>query len=85
MTGTIEGAGENLGRHIEDFYSSDKTVKSIAKEIKDNSSRRMTNKQAASEAKKVAEDAKKMEKNLVEKSAEIITYTWNFYYNLQDE
>ena len=85
MTGTIEGAGENLGRHIEDFYSSDKTVKSIAKEIKDNSSRRMTNKQATSEAKKVAEDAKKKEKNLVEESANIITYTWNFYYNLQDE
>jgi hypothetical protein len=45
----------------------------------------LTNKKATSEAKKVAEDAKKKEKNLVEKSAEIITYTWNFYYNLQDE
>jgi hypothetical protein len=45
----------------------------------------LTNKKATSEAKKVAEDAQKMEKNLVKKSADIITNTWNFYYNLQDE
>ena len=45
----------------------------------------LTNKKVTSEAKKVAEDAQKMEKNLVEKSADIITNTWNFYYNLQDE
>ena len=85
ITGTIEGAGEKVGKNIDHFYESDETIKSMAKEIKDNSSRRMTNKKATSEAKKVAEDTKKMEKNLVEKSADIITNTWNFYYNLQDE
>lgn len=45
----------------------------------------MTNKKATNEAKKVAEEAKKKEKDLVEKSTEVITYTWDFYYNLQDE
>ena len=30
----------NLGKYIKDFYSSDETVKSIAKEIKDNSSKK---------------------------------------------
>lgn len=37
VAGTIEGAGDTVGKYIEDFYSSDKTVKSIANEIKDNS------------------------------------------------
>ena len=85
MTGTIEGAGDDLGKYIEAFYSSDETVKSMSKEIKDNSYKRMTNKKATNEAKKVAEEAKKKEKDLVEKSTEVITYTWDFYYNLQDE
>ena len=43
ITGTIEGAGENVGKNIDHFYESDETIKSMAKEIKDNSSRRMTN------------------------------------------
>ena len=85
VTGTIEGAGDNLGKYIKDFYSSDETVKSIAKEIKDNSSKKMTNKQSVVEAKKVAEEAKKNEKDIAEKTANLITYTWNFYYNFQDE
>ena len=85
MTGTIEGAGDDLGKYIEDFYSSDETVKSIANEIKDNSSRKMTNKKATKEAKRVAEEAQKKEKDLVEKSTEVITNTWDFYYNLHDE
>ena len=85
MTGIIDGAAKTVRKNIDHFYESDETIKSMAKEIKDNSSRRMTNKKATSEAKKVAEDTKKMEKNLVEKSADIITNTWNFYYNLQDE
>jgi hypothetical protein len=46
VAGTIEGAGDTVGKYIEDFYSSDKTVKSIANEIKDNSPRRMTNKKS---------------------------------------
>ena len=45
----------------------------------------MTNKKATKEAEKMAKEAKEREKNLVEKSAEVITNTWNFYYNLQDE
>ena len=57
----------------------------MAKEIKDNSSRRMTNKKAINEAKKVAEEFKKTEKNMVENATQVITYTWNFYYNFQDE
>ena len=85
VTGTIDGTGETVGRYIEDFYSSDVTVKSIANEIKDNSSRRMTNKKAINEAKKVAEEFKKTEKNMVENATQVITYTWNFYNNLQDE
>jgi hypothetical protein len=85
VTGTIAGTGDDLGKYIEDFYSSDKTIKSMAEEIKDNSSRKMTNKKAAKEAEKMAKEAKEREKNLVEKSAEVITNTWNFYYNLQDE
>jgi hypothetical protein len=85
VTGTIEGTGDDLRKYIEDFYSSDKTIKSMAEEIKDNSSRKMTNKKAAKEAEKMAKEAKEREKNLVEKSAEVITNTWNFYYNLQDE
>ena len=85
VTGTIEGAGDNLGKYIKDFYSSDETVKSIAKEIKDNSSKKMTNKQSVVEAKKVAEEAKQNEKDIAEKTANLITYTWNFYYNFQDE
>ena len=52
VIGTIEGSGDNLGKYIEDFYSSDETVKSIAKDIKDNFSRRMTIKKATNEAKK---------------------------------
>lgn len=43
ITGTIEGAGENVGKNIDHFYESDETIKSMAKEIKNNSSRRMTN------------------------------------------
>ena len=43
ITGTIEGAGEKVGKNIDHFYESDETIKSMAKEIKDNSSRRMTN------------------------------------------
>ena len=85
MTGAIDGAADNIGNHIEDFYSSDNTVKSIAKDIKDNSSRRITNKKAVNEAKKVAEEVKTTDKKLVETSANIITNTWDFYYNLQDE
>lgn len=57
----------------------------MAKEIKDNSSRRMTNKKATGDAKKVAEEVKKAEKNMVENTTQVITYTWNFYNNLQDE
>jgi hypothetical protein len=68
VTGTIEGAGDNLGKYIKDFYSSDETVKSIAKEIKDNSSKKMTNKQSVVEAKKVAEEAKQNEKDIAEKT-----------------
>ena len=85
MTGTINGAAETMGKHIEDIYSSDETVKYITKEIKDNSSKRMTNREATKKAKKVAEEAKKTEKILVEKSAEVVTYTLGFYKNLQDE
>ena len=85
ITGTIDVAGNNLGKHLEDFYSSDETIKSMAKEIKDKSSRRMTNKKATDQAKKIAEEAKKKEVNLVNKSAEVITYSWDIYYNLQDE
>ena len=85
MTGTINAAAETMGKHMEDIYSSDETVKSITKEIKDNSSKRMTNREATNEAKKVAEEAKKTEKILVEKSAEVVTYTLGFYNNLQDE
>lgn len=84
-TGTIEGAGDTVGKYIEDFYSSDKTVKSIPNEIKDNSPRRMTNKKATGEAKKVAEEVKKTEKNMVENTTAVIIYTWDFYNNLQDE
>ena len=85
VTGTIEGAGDSLGKYIEDFYSSDETVKSIAKDIKDNFSRRMTIKKATNEAKKVAEEVKKTEKIMVESSTNAITYTWSIYNNLQDE
>ena len=52
VIGTIESSGDNLGKYIEDFYSSDETVKSIAKDIKDNFSRRMTIKKATNEAKR---------------------------------
>jgi hypothetical protein len=45
----------------------------------------MTNKKAINEAKKVAEEFKKTEKNMVENTTQVITYTWNFYYNIQDE
>jgi hypothetical protein len=45
----------------------------------------MTNKQSVVEAKKVAEEAKQNEKDIAEKTANLITYTWNFYYNFQDE
>jgi hypothetical protein len=45
----------------------------------------MTNKKATKEAKRVAEEAQKKEKDLVEKSTEVITNTWDFYYNLHDE
>lgn len=85
LTGTIDVASKNLGKHIDDFYDSDATIKSMAKEIKDKSSRRMTNKKATDQAKKIAEEAKKKEVNLVNKSAEVITYSWDIYYNLQDE
>lgn len=61
------------------------TIKSMTKEIKDNSSRRITNKKAVNEAKKAAEESQKAEKDLVEKSTQTITNTWEFYYNLQDE
>ena len=43
ITGTIEGAGEKVEKNIDHFYESDETIKFMAKEIKDNSSRRMTN------------------------------------------
>lgn len=85
VTGTIEGAGDNIGKYIGDFYNSDDTIKSMTKEIKDNSSRRITNKKAVNEAKKAAEESQKAEKDLVEKSTQTITNTWEFYYNLQDE
>lgn len=85
VIGTIESSGDNLGKYIEDFYSSDETVKSIAKDIKDNFSRRMTIKKATNEAKKVAEEVKKTEKIMVESSTNAITYTWSIYNNLQDE
>lgn len=85
VAGTIEGAGDTVGKYIEDFYSSDETIKSMAKEIKDNSPRRMTDKKATKEAKIVAEEAKQTEKNMVENTTQVITYTWNFYYNIQDE
>ena len=45
----------------------------------------MTNKKAINEAKKVAEEFKKTEKNMVENATQVITYTWNFYNNFQDE
>ena len=57
----------------------------MAKEIKDNSPRRMTDKKATKEAKIVAEEAKQTEKNMVENTTHVITYSWNFYYNIQDE
>ena len=85
VTGTIEGAGDNIGKYIGDFYNSDDTIKSMTKEIKDNSSRRITNKKAVNEAKKAAEESQKAEKDLVEKSTQTITNTWEFYDNLQDE
>ena len=72
-------------KYIEDLYNADETVKSIAKDIKENSSRRITNKKATNEAKKVAEEVKKTGKIMVEKSTNIIINTWNFYNNLQDE
>ncbi len=85
ITGTIDVAGNNLGKHLEDFYSSDETIKSMAKEIKNNSSRRMSNKKATDQAKKIAEEAQKNEVKLVDNSKEAIIYTWDIYYNLQDE
>ncbi len=57
----------------------------MAKEIKDNFPRRITDKKATKEAKIVAEEAKQAEKNMVENTTQVITYTWNFYYNIQDE
>ena len=84
-TGTIDGISDTVGKHIEDFYSSDETIKSMAKEIKDNFPRRITDKKATKEAKIVAEEAKQAEKNMVENTTQVITYTWNFYYNIQDE
>ena len=45
----------------------------------------MTNKKAINEAKKVAEEFKKTEKNMVENTTAVIIYTWDFYNNLQDE
>jgi putative cell wall-binding protein len=45
----------------------------------------MTNKKATGEAKKVAEEVKKAEKNMVENTTAVIIYTWDFYNNLQDE
>jgi hypothetical protein len=57
----------------------------MAKEIKDNFPRRMTDKKATKEAKIVAEEAKQTEKNMVENTTAVIIYTWDFYNNLQDE
>ena len=57
----------------------------MAKEIKNNSSRRMSNKKATDQAKKIAEEAQKNEVKLVDNSKEAIIYTWDIYYNLQDE
>ena len=45
----------------------------------------MTNKKATGEAKKVAEEVKKAEKNMIENTTAVIIYTWDFYNNLQDE
>lgn len=45
----------------------------------------MTDKKATGEAKKVAEEVKKAEKNMVENTTAVIIYTWDFYNNLQDE
>ena len=40
VAGTIEGAAETVAKQIEDFYDSDETLKSVVKEIKDNSSKK---------------------------------------------
>ena len=85
LTGAIEGAGETIGEYIEDFYSSEDTIKSLAKGIKDSSVKKVTNKKAINEAKKVAEETQMTEKVMVEKTTNVMAYTLGFYKNLQDE
>ena len=45
----------------------------------------MTNKKATKEAKRVAEEAQKKEKDLVEKSTEVITNTWSLFYHITND